>query len=219
MKIIFSILCFTIISFIAIYHSINKKIDNKLCIILLSFAIISGLSISNYDIVNKLKFGQFELETAKREINQTKINAIDSINAEVNSQKETIKLLIQNANYLSDKFDSQKNELMKLINTATILQDNIKTQKQDIVNLNNEGKRTKVDIEILNNASAQIALILIRTTYFMLETKSEFGSGPRLTKAIDEINKDLNKIIPMVIPNPQQRQKWIQELQNTLPKQ
>jgi len=53
-------------------------------------------------------------------------------------------------------------------------------------------------------------------TCFTLETKSKFGTT-RAEKAVKEIIKDLNKILPIVIPDNEERAKWIEDLQNILP--
>lgn len=90
---------------------------------------------------------------------------------------------------------------------------NFPKEKSTNKDLSKAGERIKA----LNDAAAEIALILVRATYFTIETKSEFGTE-RATKATEEIMKDLNKILPMVITDPQKRAEWIVNLQNTLPK-
>ncbi|MCJ7647246.1 MAG: hypothetical protein MUP85_01410 [Candidatus Lokiarchaeota archaeon] len=217
MKEIIALLVFISLVVITIYLSVTKAIDIKLTIALLCFAIISGFAISNYDIIQKFKWGDLEVETAKREISGIKEEAIKEIQEEVDDQKESIKFLINNANDTRDKIEAQKESLQKVIDKAQELQSHIEKQKQQISELNNVGLNTKTEIEKLNKASAQIALILIRTTYFFIETKSEFGTE-RATMAINEILNDLNKILPMVISNPVERRKWINDLQNKLPK-
>lgn len=123
--------------------------------------------------------------------------------------KEAIRLLISNANDTKDKIEN-------LIKTATDLDNNIEKQKKEIIEINKFAENAKKEIETLNTASAQIALILVRATYFTLETKGEFGT-PRTNMAIQEIVSDLNKILPMVIPDNEERAKWIKDLQNILP--
>jgi len=123
--------------------------------------------------------------------------------------KEAIRLLISNAN-------DTKNKLENLIKIATNLENNIEEQKKEIIEINKFAENTKKEIETLNNASAQIALILVRATYLTHETKGEFGT-PRAKKAIQEIMNDLNKILPMVIPNNEERAKYINDLENILP--
>jgi len=213
MKELIAILTFICISSIAIYFSIIKRIDSKLLIIFLVFAIISGFTIANYDIIKKFKFGSkfgsIEVETAKKEIQETKEIAIKEISSEVKGHEESIKLLISNANDTKDKLEN-------LIKIATNLENNIEEQKKIIIEINKFAENTKKEIIILNNASAQIALILVRATYLTHETKGEFGTS-RAERAIQEIMNDLNKILPMIIPDNEERAKWIKDLQNILP--
>jgi len=193
--------------------SVIKKIDSKILIVLLVFAIISGFTIVNYDIIKKIKFGStlgsIEVETAKKEIFETKETALKEIGLEVKGHEESIRLLISNANDAKDKIEN-------LIKIATDLDSNIEEQKKEIIEIDKFAENTKKEIETLNTASAQIALILVRATYFTVETKSEFGTS-RAEKAIQEIMNDLNKILPMVIPDNEERAKWIKDLQNILP--
>jgi chromosome segregation ATPase len=217
MKEIIALIVFLIVFGITLYLLINKKISGRFAIALLCFSIISGISISNYDLIQSFKWGGLELATVKKEITDIKDEALKEIKSEVVDQKQSIKLLITNANDSREKIEVQKESLNKLISKAQELQKDIENQKQRIVDLNKSTLVTKTEIENLNKASAQISLSVVRATYFMIETKNEFG-GARSKKAIEEILNDLNKMLPMVITDPAKRQKWIQDLQNTLPK-
>ena len=172
MKELIAFLVFFCISCVSIYLSVIKKIDSKILIVLLVFAIISGFTIVNYDIIKKIKFGSnlgsIEVETAKKEIYETKETALKEINSEVKGHEESIRLLISNANDTKDKIEN-------LIKIATDLDNNIEEQKKEIIGINKFAENTKKEIETLNTASAQIALILVRATYFTVETKSMFG--------------------------------------------
>jgi methyl-accepting chemotaxis protein len=216
MKDLIALLAFICFSITTIYLSVNKLIDLKLTIALLCFSIISGITIANYDLIKKFKWGNVEVETAKREIIGVKETALKEISSEVKDQKESIKLLISNANDTRDKIERQKESLTELIKTATDLQKKIEEQKKIVVALNQSAEKTKSDIEKLNAASSQIALTVIRATYLSMETKSEFGTE-RAQKAIQEVLNDLNRILPMVITDEKERSEWIRKLQNTLP--
>jgi len=213
MKELIAFLIFFCISCISIYLSVIKKIDSKILIILLVFAIFSGLALVNYDIIKKIKFGStlgsIEVETAKKEIFETKETALKEISSEVKGHEESIRLLISDANDTKDKIEN-------LIKIATDLDNNIVEQKKEILGINKFAENTKKEIERLNAASAQIALILTRIGYFTLETRNEFGTT-RVKKVIQEITNDLNKIVPMIIPDNEERAMWIKDLQNILP--
>ena len=103
-----------------------------------------------------------------------------------------------------------------MIKIAEVLKNTIEKQKLDISQLNSDTEKTKKEIEVLNIAAGKIALMSIKASYLMMETKNEFG-GQRVKKAIDEILKAINTVLPMVIPDKQKRAEWINNLKNTLP--
>lgn len=216
MKEMMAFLTFVSISSITIYLSVTKQIDWKLTSLLLIFSIASGFCISNYDWIKKFKWGSMEVETAKQEISKFKESALSDIDKEVQSQKESIKLLMSSVNETKDEVYKQKEALSKLIETATALQSKIEEQKNQIIELNESAEKTKKNIEILNSAAKEIALILVRATYLSMETKSEFGTE-RAQRAIKEVLNDLNRVLPMVIPDPKERSAWVQQLQAILP--
>lgn len=199
-----------------VYWAVTRKIDKGLTVILLSFSIVSGFMFANYDLIKTLKWGNMEVETAKREIAEVKESAIKEMTAEIKEQKESIRLLILNANDTREKIEKQKEALNDVIRKASDLQTRIEEQKRTTIELNQSAEKTKREIETLNLAAAQIALILVRATYFTIETKSEFGTD-RAQRAIQEVLNDLNRILPMVIPSEKERADWIKKLQTTLP--
>lgn len=222
MKLTIGLLIFVLVTAITMYLAVKKRIDSKLTFIFLTFAIIAGFVTANYDVVRSLKLGreglEVETQAAKREIGEAKSTALAEIDSEVKSQKESIRLLMANANETSDKLEEQRKALSDLIDTATFLQEKIEKQKHEISKLNQDSEAAKQEIVKLNAASSQIALTLVRATYLTLQTKNEFGGGPRLKKALDEIEADINRILPMVIPDPKERAQWVNQLENTLPK-
>jgi hypothetical protein len=69
MKELIALINYICIFGIAIYLLVIKKIGSKILIVLLVFAIFSGLSIANYDILKKIKITSsifsYEVEYAK----------------------------------------------------------------------------------------------------------------------------------------------------------
>jgi hypothetical protein len=49
------------------YFSIIKKLDSKTAVSFLIFSLASGISIANYDIIKKLKWGDVEIETWRQD--------------------------------------------------------------------------------------------------------------------------------------------------------
>lgn len=217
MKEIIALAFFLAVAVPTLILAYKDKIKIGLIPTFLVFAIIGGFAITNYDVIKLLKWGNLEIQTFEQDVKTIKKSALEDVKKQVDEQKESLSVLIRDLNALSGKLEDQNESLSKLITVAEELQKKIEIQKNDIISLNNEAKNTKEEIESLNDVSAEIALILVRATYYTIETKNEFGTD-RAKAAIEEILKDLNTILPRIIPNPQERANWIRELKEKLPK-
>lgn len=94
--------------------------------------------------------------------------------------------------------------------------DAIESIKNEVASLTTKAEDAKAQIESLNHASNELALLLTKITWMQLETKSEFGTK-RVQVAVQQIFEDLNKVLEVIIPDPEERQKWIEELRKLLP--
>lgn len=198
--------CVTIFT---LYLIVTKQIDAKISAVLLIFALIGGLGIANYDIIKRIKWKDIELETYERKVQDIKEGALHEIEREVINHKESISLLIANLNDTREKIDAQRKAVKLLV-------EKISQQEQRLQYLANKADSTKNRIEILHKASSDLALLLTKITWLQVETKSEFGTN-RAQKAIEQILNDLNRIVAVVIPDTQERSRWVGELQSSLP--
>ncbi len=67
------------------------------------------------------------------------------------------------------------------------------------------------------SATKELSLILTRITYVQGQTKNELGSSVRLKKAAEIIEKDINRVLNLMIPDPKERSAFVAELTNALP--
>ena len=134
---------FICIAVITIYLSVAKRIDYKLTLALLLFSILAGFAVANYDIIKRLKWGNFELETAKQKLQDITNSGIQKIKDEVRTQKESMELVIRDANTTANEIKEQKEEVNNLIETAKALQNKIEERKKEIISLNEETEKTK----------------------------------------------------------------------------
>lgn len=103
-----------------------------------------------------------------------------------------------------------KNDALNEIKTE------LATQKEEVGNLSKHAEKTKGEIANLFKSSSDLALLITKVSWLQLQTKNEFGTE-RAQRAIKNINEDLNEIIKVVIPDEENRNKWINKLQNSLP--
>jgi hypothetical protein len=195
----------------AYYMALKKLIPLPLTITLLGFSLITAIAACNYDLISRISWGGFQVETAKREIAGIKQAAVNDIKEQIDAQKESIRLLLSTANTTSEKLQKQNEELVVLIRKASGLEGRIEEQKKKLVALNESADTTRKRVEELNHASEQIALILTRITYLTLGTKGEFGT-PRAKKVVREVEKDLTKLSHIVIPNDDQQAAFVKDL-------
>lgn len=199
-------ICLTIFT---LYLIVKKQIDSKMSVVLFLFALIGGFGIANYDIIKKIKWLGLELETYERKVQDIKDDALKEIEQEVSNHKQSITMLITNLNDTREKIDAQKKAVESLL-------EKIGYHEQSLQDLAFKANATKDRIETLHKASSDLALLLTKITWLQIETKNEFGTD-RVRKAIEQILKELNEIVAVVIPDPQERSRWIQELQSSLP--
>jgi len=76
-------------------------------------------------------------------------------------------------------------------------------------------QRAERNVVALNNALREQFLLVAELTWLQVETKNEFGTA-RANLAIQEILKDLNAILPQVLPDPAQRKRWVEALEKRL---
>lgn len=71
-------------------------------------------------------------------------------------------------------------------------------------------------MESLYTTIKELSLITTKITWLHVTTKNEFG-GPRDEAARLQIEQELNRLLPLILPNPQERAEWIKRLQESLP--
>jgi len=76
--------------------------------------------------------------------------------------------------------------------------------------------QARQEAEEVRNALRDALLSVVKFVYLQVETKGDFG-GERLSAALDEIEKDLNKILRAAIPDPSERKQFIESLRLIIP--
>ncbi len=219
MKVLIGLLVFVCAAAITVYLATTRKIDSKLTIILLSFAVVSGFVVANYDMIKRLKAGGegLEIEMAKREIGEAKSKALTEIEKEVEGHKESITMLIRTGNELSGRLEKQKSIVNGMIKKAQSLEMQLQADQKTFEDLKGEVVLAHRNAQAIFSATKELSLILTRITYVQGQTKNELGSSVRLKKAAEIIEKDINRVLNLMISDPKERSAFVAELTNALP--
>jgi len=210
-------ICMTIFT---LYLIVTKRIDLKMSVLLFLFALIGGLGISNYDIIKKIKWEGWrglELEIYERKVHDIKDDALKEIEQEVSNHKQSIAMLIRTGNELSDRLESQKLIVNTMIEKAQSLETQLQEDQKKLEDIRGQVVLAHRNSQAIFNATKELSIILTRITYVQAQTKGEFGSSPRLKEAAEIIENDINRVLQLMIPDPNERSAFVQELTNALP--
>ncbi|MDP3183322.1 MAG: hypothetical protein Q8M54_10975 [Desulfobaccales bacterium] len=219
MKDIIALLWLICIVGVTIYLHVNHTLGKGSMIILFAVAILGGLSISNYDLIKSFEGLGLKVETARKEIETAKGKALSEIEKEVAEHKESIAMLIRTGNSLNEKLEDQKTVVNAMINKAESIEAQLKDDQKKLEYMKDQVVLAQRDSQAIFIAIKELSVILTRITYIQAQTKHEFGHSPRLEKAAEIIDKDLNRVLQLMIPDQQERSAFIQELTTALPKQ
>ena len=217
MKEIIALLWGICIVVITIYLHVNKTLGIGSTSMLFALAIIGGLAIANYDMIKRFKGLGLEVETARKEIDSAKGKALSEIEKEVAEHKESIAMLIRTGNELSEKLENQKTVVNAMIGKAQSLETQLKDDQNKLEDIRGQVVLAHNNSQAIFNATKELSVILTRITYVQAKKKSEFGNTPRLQKAAEIIEKDINRVLQLMIPDPQERNAFIEKLTSLLP--
>lgn len=216
MKEILGLLFLVCVTVVTIYLAVTKQIETKNVIGFLVFAALGSFCIANYDLIKRFRWKDVEIETFERRVTSVKQEALDEINKQVQDHKESIRFLISNANDSRDRLELQAKAVNELLAKVRAAEREVAQSRQEVEAVRRRADDVRMRIEELNKASSDLALLLTKVTWLQIETRSEFGTT-RAQKAIAATLDELNRIVAVVIPGSGERQRWIEQLQKSLP--
>jgi len=217
MKEIIALLWAICITVVTIYFLVSGKLSKAPSGLLFSVAIVGGLAIVNYDFIKKFEGFGVSVETARQEISSAKSEALTEIKNDVEAHKQSIALLIRTENELNDRLEKQKAIVDTMIEKAQSLEQQLQEDQKNIDQIKQEVVLAHQNSQAIFNATKELSVILTRITYVQAQTKSEFGNTPRLKKAAEIIEIDINRVLKLMIPDPTERQAFVQKLTSSLP--
>ena len=180
-------------------------------------AIIGGLAIANYDFIKRFEGFGVKVETARQEIATAKTEALSEIERDVEAHKQSIAMLIRTGNDLNGRLENQKTIVNSMIEKAQSLEQQLQEDQRNIEHVKQQVVLAHQNSQSILDATKELSIILTRITYVQAQTKSEFGNTPRLQKAAEIIQDDINRVLVLMIPDAAERRVFVQNLINALP--
>lgn len=177
-------------------YLVKKESKKSGIISILTFAIVSGFVIANYDVITNFKGGGLELEIAKKEIQSEGNEAVERIKAEAKAQKESIELLTANTNDARKRLDNQKSDVQELLGK-------IEKQRAYLQTLNTQAEQTKEAIEKARDEILQLAE----------EVKIQKGGLESIVSKAEQTKKEIetavNEILRLDVSSKELMLAWI----------
>jgi succinate dehydrogenase/fumarate reductase flavoprotein subunit len=216
MKDILGLLFLICVTVVGIYLATTKQIEWKVLSALLIFGLVAGFVISRYDTIKIFQYKDVKLETFQGEVDAITGRALKDVQAEVKAQKESLQLVIADANRTREGLIEQKKFLQDLFDKTKKLEQDVTSQRSELEKTVARSEAAESRIRDLNRATNDLATILVRITWLQAVTKNEFGTE-RAQASLARIETDLNGVLQIVFPDPSRRSAWVAELNSLLP--
>lgn len=129
---VIALLAAMLIFFVTIFLVSKKWINFSITLLLLLFAIASGLAISNYDLFKNYYQNCQNISSQEQQahFNTQMIQAVEDIKMEVHAEKENLRHLMHQVEEIFDQMDIQKRKLKNFIEET---KENFKREKNNPV--------------------------------------------------------------------------------------
>jgi chromosome segregation ATPase len=200
---------------VAIYLHVDKKIEIKSLTVMFALAIFGGLAIANFDVLKRWKGLGMEVETARDEIQGVKADALKEIRKQVDDHKNAISVLMRSASDLSEKLEKQKSLAEAIVEKAKGLESEIEKDQVELSAIKTDVLAANKSTQSAKASTEELAKILTRISFLQITTRNQFGTA-QANKAIEKITEDLNRIVNIMIPDPNKRNAFVQSVMNEL---
>jgi hypothetical protein len=207
MKEYIGLLFFFCISGVTLFFAIRRRIATGLTVVLLLFAIASGLGIAHHDAVRAVFSDPSSLKL-KEDLAAIKQNAVQEIRSEAQAARESISFASAAAKNLTERVDARFKELDALRESARESEARCKASEDKTKELAGQAVQAQAEAEKIERLSADVGLILTRLAWLQTEAASASGDA-RVQAACQQILDGLDDLVAAIIPDPKARAEFI----------
>lgn len=211
-----ALLVFLGISGLAIVSALRGYASYGLTVILLGFALLSGLGIANYDLLHNAKWEIPGFSLYKNEINDLKKKTIEEITQEAQAQKEIISSLKSDLDKAMEGLSVTIKAVPTLVQTNKRLEESLKKQEEILTEQSYKLIRTAEQIAKLQKSFLDLSQTVIRINWLQLQAIAETNLSRR-EMALKQATDGLDDMAELAIADPQLRSQFVNEIMNSLP--
>jgi hypothetical protein len=212
---IVGLLVFSTLTTLTIVLTIRRGLSTALASVLLTFTLISSLSIAGYDRIEKLEFALPGLKSIENEVQRVKETAISEILMESEGRRKSLADLVTQVNVSVESLQKERLALEALLAESQKLRQSWEQQQARMEELRQGGQDAKEQMLAIRNASADLALAMTKAIYLYTEAVPPPGQEAEKI-ARQQLLDGLDDIVTAAIPDPMMREAFVEDVKRAL---
>jgi hypothetical protein len=216
MKEIIALIVSFAVSGSAIFLAVSRRIGSGLTAVFLTFSLLAGLAIANYDLLRDVKWEVPGISLFRNEVDQLKEQVFEDLRYEGESQRQTIRANVSDLNATSEKLDAGIKYAEALLEAVKKAEDRLKVHELSLKEQTARMDQTAERAAAAYGAIADLALLLAKTTWLQFQAKDDIDVKRR-DLAVRQVMDQLDVIVGAVIEDPQVRSEFVNSVMGSLP--
>lgn len=216
MREVIALAVFLTFSGFAIFLAARGRSGNVLTAILLAFSVLSGWGIANYDWIRTVRWEVPGIEAFRNQLDEIREDAVMEIQKAADARGSELRTVVAEAEAAAEQSEARKRSLDASLEAALKAEERIKVYEQRLLEIYGTDFAAKDDAWEANRANHELALILTRIAWLLLESRDNPGDE-RCQLAVQGIKDSLDEVMMIVIKDPEERVRFISEVMNSIP--
>jgi chromosome segregation ATPase len=184
--------------------------------VLLTFSILSGFVIAQYDWLERLRFEVPGLQSYQDQVVRIREEASRDLLADAQQRKKEFLTLLTEHEELTARLESQKKNVETVLDTLHALENDLKEREKALRDLVARAEQARDQMLTIQGHSSELALMLTRIIWLQFQAGSP-QNQERSEAAVRQIMDGLDEIVGLVISDPQARSEFITGVMGSLP--
>jgi septal ring factor EnvC (AmiA/AmiB activator) len=216
MKLLVGLAVFFMMAGFTFYLAGTQRIHALVTAVLLSFSLLSGFVIANYDWLERLRFEVPGLQLYEDRVLRIREEAIQELRGEVERRKKELSDLMAEHADLTGRLESQKKNIEAVLDSTRSFENELKEKEQALKDIAARAELARDHMVAVQGRTSELALLLTRITWLQFQAANQ-QSPERAEAAVKQIMDGLDEIVGLVITDPQARNEFVSGVMGSLP--
>ncbi len=216
MKLLVGLAVFFMMAGFTFYLAGTQRIHAFVTAVLLTFSLLSGLVIANYDWLERLRFEVPGLQVYQDQVVKIREEATQELRNEVEKQKKELSDLLAAHADLTGRLESQKKNIEAVLDSTRSLETELKEKEQALKELVARAEQARDQMAAVQGQTSELALMLTRIIWLQFQSANQ-QNPERADAAVKQIMDGLDEIVGLVITDPQARNEFVSGVMGSLP--